>query len=330
MSQNKNAMTRFLALDKCFQRSGGACIDDLIDACEQAVGYPVSRRTVYNDLSYMEANPIWQIEFETKTINRKVYYAYSDRHFSIANRPLREEESDMLQGTVQLLSRFKGLPGFNVLDELIAYLDSEFNLKGESARVISFEQNEDAKGNIYVTELYEAIVEKKVLYIEYEPFDKPVLKWQIHPYYLKQYNGRWFLFGLNGSIFNGRSNITNIALDRIKSISPSNVAYIENETIDFEEYFDDVIGVTIKPDNPIEIIVLKFTPDRFNFVTTKPIHPYQVEDKENCTVTLKVVPNNELKTLILSFGDDVEVLSPLSYREYIKNLLQLSLNRYEL
>jgi CHAT domain-containing protein len=46
--------------------------------------------------------------------------------------------------------------------------------------------------------LYNAIYYKKVLQIQYQPFESDTpFDFTIHPHYLKQYNNRWFLFGLN-------------------------------------------------------------------------------------------------------------------------------------
>ena len=62
----------------------------------------------------------------------------------------------------------------------------------------------------------------------------------IHPYYVKQYNGRWFLYGLNDE----RNEISNLALDRIQSYKMSEIPFKKNEQIDFSTYFDDVMGAT--------------------------------------------------------------------------------------
>ena len=36
---------------------------------------------------------------------------------------------------------------------------------------------------------------------------------------------------------------------------------------------------------------------------------------------IEVIPNNELDALILSFGNNVEVLSPADYRDHIKEII---------
>ena len=65
-------------------------------------------------------------------------------------------------------------------------------------------------------------------------------------------------------------------------------------------------------------IVLQFTETRFPYVTSKPIHKSQtILSKSECTISLEVKPTRELEQQILSFGPDVEVLSPDAFRNQI-------------
>ena len=122
--------------------------------------------------------------------------------------------------------------------------------------------------------------------------------------------------------------MTNIPLDRIESIELSGVPY-ETTTIDFEEYFDDVIGVTIPKDQEPVNIQLKFSEDRYPYITSKPIHWSQkMIDGEHRIVEISVIPNKELFALLLSYGKDVEVLSPEYVREQIKEVISDALNNY--
>ena len=52
-----------------------------------------------------------------------------------------------------------------------------------------------------------------------------------------------------------------------------------------------------------------------------------MNDSEH-TVAIEVKPTRELDQQILSFGPDVEVLSPLHYREHIKEKLEESVKKY--
>ena len=163
---------------------------------------------------------------------------------------------------------------------------------------------------------------KQVLNIRYKSFkkNKPVTC-EIHPYYLKQYNNRWFLFGWNTEF----GAITNFALDRIEAVSPMLGEYKPKpEELDFDEYFDDIVGVTIPKDRHIEHIVMRVAPDRYPYIKNKPLHPSQHNYDKEYRISIDVIPNNELIALLLSFGSQLEVLEPQSVRnmmrEHIKTL----------
>ena len=119
-------------------------------------------------------------------------------------------------------------------------------------------------------------------------------------------------------------------MDRIKSLSQSSVSYIDNTLIDdFDEYFDDVVGVSIPNNKPIEHIKLQFSKNRYPYIVSKPFHgSIKFIDEENCIVTLDVIPNNELMALLLSFGSDVEVLEPSHLREEFSNIINDCYKKY--
>ena len=92
MPQNKNAVIRYQALDRCFSDfrhfRHRYYIDDLIDACAEAlIEYTehdsVSRRTVFDDIIFMESEQGWSIPLERHKDGKKVYYRYKSRDFSI-------------------------------------------------------------------------------------------------------------------------------------------------------------------------------------------------------------------------------------------------------
>lgn len=121
----------------------------------------------------------------------------------------------------------------------------------------------------------------------------------------------------------------NVALDRIRDIQPSSAKYQPTD-IDFSEYFDDVIGVTIPQDCQPEHVLLRFAPNRLPYVLSKPLHPSQkTKDKANGIIEITVKPNRELMALMLEFGDDVEVLQPKMLREQIAEKIANMHNLYK-
>jgi predicted DNA-binding transcriptional regulator YafY len=341
MPVNKHALIRYHALDKCFSNPGRRFyIEDLILACNEALynftcddkysdplNPGISRRQVLVDINFMESTEGWSANIERIKDGRRVYFRYEDKNFTINNQPITDEELTQLRETMLMLSRFKGLPQFEWIDSIITSLEDKFHLKGADKSVVCMESNCYADGVEYISPLFNAIINKTPLHIEYETFHNGARAWDIHPYYLKQYNNRWFLFGLNNDEYR---NITNVALDRIVSITQASIPYIENSIIeDFDDYFYDIVGVSFPPNGTLQKVVLKFSEHRFPFVKAKPIHGSQkVVDANERIISLNLIPNRELESLLLSFGDDVEVIEPQSLRSTIASKIKTLFEKY--
>lgn len=222
-----------------------------------------------------------------------------------------------------MLQRFKGMPNFDWMSELVVKLEDKLNLHGASKSVVGYDENNTYTGLDWFQDLFDAIINKAVMHIQYKTFSDVTYDWIIHPYYIKEYNNRWFLFGLNED----NATIYNLPLDRIEDIEQVNKEYIPSE-IDFETYFDNVIGASVANREKIDI-QLKFSEHRFPYVLTKAIHKSQrVVNIDNRIVEISVIPNNELEALILSFGKDIEVISPVEYRERIQGIIRESFEKY--
>lgn len=332
MPTNKNAIIRYQALDRCFSDFlHRYYMEDLIEACAEALyqytGYDsVSRRTVFDDITFMESEQGWSIPLERLKDGKKIYYRYKYRDFSINKQELTANELAQLRTTILTISRYRGLPSHEWLEDVISNLEYRFHLKPSSENIISFEQNQGLRGIEHLATLIDAATNKQTLIIGYCSFDEQEHTWIIYPYYLKQYNNRWFLFGLNESF----NSISNLPLDRIEIIKVTELPFKENQYVDFDTYFDDIIGVT-KPDVsiPPETITLKFDQRRFPYILSKPIHPSQkIVDESNGIIEIQVRPNKELEALVLSFGPQVEVLSPASLRNLISNKIAENLKKY--
>ena len=332
MAKNKGAIVRYRAIDKCLRSKHGrygweelckACEDALYDAFSERMS--VSRRQIFLDLNHMESNAGYNAIILRERDGKKVYYRYEDPDFSIEKTPISPEEMDQLKETILMLNRFKGMPQFEWMEEILSKLEDKFHLKSSEDSVIGFEQNLDLKGLENITPLFEAIVNKQVLNIRYKSFkaNKPITC-EIHPYYLKQYNNRWFLFGWNTEF----GAITNFALDRIEAISPMFAEYRPKPVhINFDEYFEDVVGVTIPQGKKIEHIVMRVAPDRYPYIKNKPLHSSQHNYDKEYRVSIDVIPNNELIALLLSFGSQLEVLEPQNVRDMMRDHVK-TLNKF--
>lgn len=342
MPVNKHALIRYRALDKCFSNFARRYyIEDLIQACNEALYshtgderysdslHPgISRRQVLVDIDFMESEAGWTALVDRIKDGRRVYYRYEDPEYTINNQPITDEEMAKLRETMLMLSRFKGMPQFEWMESLLTNLEDKFHLQGFSDSVISMDSNEYAAGIEHLSPLFNAIVNKTPLLIEYKTFDGKEFQWEIHPYHIKQYNNRWFLIGLNNDEYH---NISTVALDRIESFEQLHRPFIENTIIeDFDDYFYDIVGVSFPPDAYVERVVLKFSNHRFPYIKAKPIHGSQrTLSEEERTIQLNIIPNRELESIILSFGDDVEVLFPNTLRDKIADKIRKTYKKYE-
>lgn len=334
MPQNKHQIIRYQALDRCFRnKAKHYFIVDLIEACQVALfnytGNPegIQKRQIYQDIAFMMSEGGYAAPIEKEKVGRKVYYYYTDVNFSINNQPLTEDEAIELKETLVALNRFKGLPQFEWIQGMATRLEASFQLGTEANQVIEFEENEFLKGKEFIQPIYHAITNKEVLSVNYGSFNSSSpIDIELHPYYLKQYNNRWFIFGKNPQF----KNITNLALDRIVEITKIDKEYISS-VIDFREYFEDIIGVTYNDEKKTHKVLLQIDATLWPYIETKPIHGSQkVISKENSNITiqLSVMLNYELESTLLQFGEKIKILEPQELQLKMTDRIKQMLSKY--
>lgn len=329
MPISKNALARHLILDSCFSNFGRKFyIENLMEKCNG-----ISKRQIYEDIKFFISIDGWDAPLVAYPDGKRKYYRYSDKKYSIRSKPITDEEMLQLQEIINMLSRFNDLPQFKLIESLTDTLKSKYaerqdcEISSTNKNIISIQNNVFVEGSQYISDIFNYIVNKTPIKIEYQTFHKDSHNWIIHPYFLKQYNNRWYLIGLKDDEY---KNIAHIGLDRIKSLEPIHADYIENETIDsIDDYFDDVVGVSIPNKRKIEHVVLKFSPHRFPYVKAKPIHWSQKYVNANeGIISLDLMRNRELESIILNFGKDVEVIEPLEFRNEIATIIKETYEKY--
>lgn len=333
MPNPRIAALRYQALDRCFSdRTRFYFMEDLLEAVNQTLKNnsetPISRRTVFYDIRAMESNHDWNVVFEEPALkNGRRYYRYADTNYSIWKNDLNKQQLEQLKSLMLLLQQFHGLPQFERVQEVIKQLEEKYKFTLPSPeKVIAFDTNEEAAGVKRLSPLFDAIISKQPLHITYEPYGKEAYKSIVHPYFIKQYNNRWFLFGY--STDGVHDNIVNMPFDRIKRISHAAVPFVENTICDFEDFFEDIIGVT-KTKAELQKIVLQVAPNRLPYIISKPLHHSQRNRRAaEGIIELRVAPNKELYQLLLSFGPDVEILEPAEIRLKMADYAQQMVEKY--
>lgn len=183
---------------------------------------------------------------------------------------------------------------------------------------------------------YKAITNKQVLRFTYQRFGQEPFELTFHPQYLKEYNGRWFVFG---DADREPYQAYNVPLDRIVGeVSEVNdVEYIPAEKGFYQNFFNNIIGVTHEKGAKVEQVVIHTkTEYQHGLLLTKPLHhsqketlPFgQYEDGTYGEVTLTIEPNRELRGKILAYGQYLEIMCPQSLREQIEDILKQQIHQY--
>jgi predicted DNA-binding transcriptional regulator YafY len=317
MPATKNALIRYQVIDRCLRDVNSTwtleqIIDEVSDYLINELAYKkgISKRQIEYDLKFMQSSEGYNAPIENEKAGEKWLWYYSDRKFSITNSPLDKDDADKLNDALIILKQFEHFPQFEDIEEIILKLQSKtIGTKKKPRTIIQFESNPLAEGNRHLKQLYQMILKKIALELLYQPFGKESFKVVVHPYLLKEYNNRWFLFGKNH-----QSNlIQNFALDRIISFEVSHHDFIRDDLFEPFEYFKDVIGVSVHPTGKPEKVILSFTVEQGNYIRTKPLHHSQKilkDSKKEFHVEINVIPNYELKKLLWSFGDAVKVIEP--------------------
>ncbi len=322
LAKNKHALIRYRALDACFRnhkvrysfKELMAAVNKALEDYDPATK-GISRSMLYEDIAFMESSDGWRCEIDRRREGKYTYLRYADPDFSIGNGPLNAVEVAQLQEALKVLSQFKGLPQFEWMEAVIAKLNQDMQSEQEEP-IISFDGNQYLKGIEWLGAIYNAVRYQKVLCVSYQHFGATEpYEVVFHPYHLKQYNNRWFAFGHSPA---SPHPLQTIALDRIKTVAEREAVYIPNENTDFSTYFEDIIGVTQPTGGVLQSIVLHFALTRSGYVQTKPLHGSQrakVLEDGALEVQLSLILNREFLQLLLSFGADVEVVSPAELRE---------------
>ena len=360
MPANKNAVTRYYILDRLLgNRYHNYSSKDLCQLVNEELKElrgkeeserkveAVSLRTIQDDLHYLEYEGPFLAEIEhyqidvpsqknpSKTV-KKTCHRYADPSFSIFKKEMTEDEKYLLAEALSLLGQFDGLPNLEGLEALRKSL----NVKTDR-QIISFTKN-PLENSTLLGELFTAISQQQVVELHYHRFDTPDEERTVtlHPYLLKEYNRRWYLIAAAKE----SGKLLNFALDRIDKVVPlPSHVYVPYDG-DLNEWFEDIVGVTLYEDNPLQVIVFWASDHSKNYVTTKPLHESQrnirgeQEEDLRCQYpsleggrffSIECIENYELIRELTLYGKDLIVLSPDNIQKRVSDRITEMYQEYQ-
>ena len=300
-------------------------------ACNSEPGYGELKKAFPEVLKALEKTCPGCIEDNGQSKGKAYRYIGND------DDPLAEEQRAVVQKSIEDYVEFcKASAGImpaswfsSFFENTQLLLDTNRETKDGEVRICSgLEQN---LTNIDLLPVfYKAIANRQVVRFEYQRFGQEPFTLTFHPQFLKEYNGRWFVFG---DADREPYQAYNVPLDRIVGglSVVQDVDYIPAPKGFYQMYFKDIIGVTHEKGTKVEHVVIRTkTEYQHGLILTKPLHHSQKEtqpfgehpDGKYGEVMLTMEPNRELRGRILMYGEGLEVMRPLQLREQIEDTLK--------
>jgi hypothetical protein len=294
-------------------------LDKIIEACneaynEHAINGKVARSWVYEDLKFLKSKDGPRAPIKTRIINKRADYYYDSTNYSLFSTEWYKQNAlSFIEKSLAILEPEKMEEGVlfkKMHDEILAQLSEV----GNTDRIIYKDNNPLIKWHKWFDLIYQAISNRSKLEIEYEPFEKSAFSTEFHPHIIKEYNRRYFVFGVLND-----GTLMNYALDRIQSIKQIAGNYI-NSRVHWDDYFSELVGVTKFNDQKLTTVRLRLPRLAAQYFKTKPIITGHIKTKESedyVEFSFDVFPNRELENVLMTFIPDLILLEPDQLRKKI-------------
>ena len=322
MPVNKSAMLRYRIIDGCLtnRRHKYPTMELIREKIEEQIGFPISSSMFSKDLQQMKSMGA-PIEYDRYSKG----YFYSQEGYSMQEFPLTSDEIEALDFSTALLQQLKGTKMFeqfeNAINKVIeGYRISKITGVSES-HILQIEEPIKIGGSEWLELILKSIVNKEVLKVKYNAFGKDAKEHEFSPYLLKEYRNRWYTIGFSGS----SNYVVTFALDRIKKIENCNAKYFTEPHFNPKDFFKYSIGIIQRHSKKPKKIILSFSTEQAPYILSQPLHQSQktiIENDKEVQLELFVYITQELKMTILSYGENVQVISPNILKAEIKEIIE--------
>jgi hypothetical protein len=177
-------------------------------------------------------------------------------------------------------------------------------------------------GQLFLTTIIEAMRDGVTLQFQYKPFwYSEIPEIEIKPYCVKILKQRWYVLGENKTL----NKMRIYALDRIQSITVTHTKFKTPKDFKADAYFENAYGIVVHPEISACVVKLKVFDNCRNYIHTLPLHHSQEEVESNTEYSIfkySIAPTKDFMQEILSYGDEIEVLSPESFRSEVTDKIK--------
>lgn len=207
--------------------------------------------------------------------------------------------------------------------EKMEFLNQTLTSVRDVGNYLQLEKNEQFAGAKHLPLLWEALRRRRAVTFAYAAYGTASALRTIEPGLIFEYRNRWYLDGWDVA----KDALRTFGLDRMANLQLTDQPVTTNRTTTYKNLRRHVIGVTAPDGAEPERVVLQFNALQSSYVRSLPLHSSMVELGAG-EFELFVVLNPELEKEILSFGEAVEVLEPVSLRDSIAARMKICAKTY--
>ena len=178
--------------------------------------------------------------------------------------------------------------------------------------------------------ILDAMKTNRVLTITYQSYwSEESNTFEVEPYCVKLFKQRWYMVARSPYY----DRVLIYALDRITDISDKgNKKFKMPKDFNPELFFKDYYGIIAGTNRRIETVKLKVSAGQANYLESLKLHESQrpIESKGEYSIfRLRLRPEFDFQQMLLSMGEDVEVIEPLWLRQEIAEKTERMWNLYK-
>ena len=149
----------------------------------------------------------------------------------------------------------------------------------------------------------------------------------VEPYALKEFKNRWYIIAKDCKDI----NIKSFALDRLAQLEFTKQTFVYPVNFSVEESYRFCFGI-ISPNGELpQDIILSFDPFQGKYIKTLPLHDSQqmlIDNSEETRIKLRLCLTHDFLMELLSFGEYLKVIEPLTLVDQVKKSYEKALNQY--
>lgn len=289
------------------------------------------RRTVYRDL---DALMLAGFPVVSERRDGRVHYRFLETFRLGGDVPFTPDEILALAFGEDLLRTLEGTVFHDSIRSVLAKIRAGLSPElaqylarlGQAFRVLPGPHKSYARFRDVIQRLNDAVLSRRTVRMRYRTgATGAVSQRDLDPYRVWYRGGALYVVGLD----HRSGEVRTFAVDRIRALEPTARRFSVRPDFDFEAWTAASFGVIAEPATRVRV---RFAPAVATWVEERTWHPSQRIERRpdgSLELTMEVGGTAELRSWVLSFGADAEVLEPPRLRESVRRALAGALARYD-